>query len=239
MVGPISQAAYATIVSRPVPTALGAGLVAALLQAMVSAVVEPIGNRVLVLRVKVIQAIKESQPSAMLRFFKTTLVTNLLQLPLFEAVLALASAFPVPATLQGTFTGFVFATVTLPIMNIRYRKSMQLPVHLSNIYEAYIPTVGRDMLYGAVRRYATAYLVGLGGASVCATSPEVLLLAVVAARVASTPFNEWRGYLLQTKQSRLTIQEFFKLSNFARSTIVGILQGLTLAMGYAVGRAFF
>eukprot|EP00913_Durusdinium_trenchii_P035588 g33304.t1 len=187
----------------------------------------------------------------MLRFFKTTLVTNLLQLPLFEAVLALASAFPVPATLQGTFTGFVFATVTLPIMNIRnldkplvlvhggYRKSMQLPVHLSNIYEAYIPTVGRDMLYGAVRRYATAYLVGLGGASVCATSPEVLLLAVVAARVASTPFNEWRGYLLQTKQSRLTIQEFFKLSNFARSTIVGILQGLTLAMGYAVGRAFF
>ena len=156
------------------------------------------------------------------------------------------------------------------------------------------------MLYGAVRRYATAYLVGL------------LLLAVVAARVASTPFNEWRGYLLQTKQSRLTIQvwsqtswnchiffiyhtilfcnpkvkvrlviveqgailhvqcfflfhkqwrglgltfwlrdsqstcssiplpkEFFKLSNFARSTIVGILQGLTLAMGYAVGRAFF
>ena len=32
------------------------------------------------------------------------------RLPLFEAVLALASAFPVPATLQGTFTGFVFAT---------------------------------------------------------------------------------------------------------------------------------
>lgn len=37
--------------------------------------------------------------------------------------------------------------------------------------------------------------------------------------------QEWRGYLLQTKQNRLTLQEFFRLSNFLRSMVVGVLQG--------------
>lgn len=124
----------------------------------------------------------------MLRFFKTTLVTNLLQLPLFEAVLAMAHRLPLSAAMQGTCTGFLFATVTLPILNMRYRHSMQLELHVGNVFEAYVPTVCRDMVFGAVRSLATARLVSLGGS----TDALVLLLAVVAARLACTPFNAAR-----------------------------------------------
>ena len=37
---------------------------------------------------------------------------------------------------------------------------------------------------------------------------EVLLLAVILARAASAPLNEWRGYQLQTKAKRLTLEDF-------------------------------
>ena len=77
----------------------------------------------------------------------------------------------------------------MPILNMRYRYSMQLELQPGNVFEAYVPTVCRDMLFGAVRSLATARLVGLGGP----TDVKVLLLAVVAARVACTPFNAtWR-----------------------------------------------
>merc|ERR1719479_341664 len=82
---------------------------------------------------------------------------------------------------------------------------MDLPVNWSNIYEAYLPTVIRDMVYGIARNYCPI----------------------------SAPFNEWRGYLLQSKGQELTFQEFFKPSNFIRSTSLGaIKQGLALAVGY-------
>ncbi|CAJ1431296.1 unnamed protein product [Effrenium voratum] len=119
-------------------------------------------------------------------------------------------------------------------MNLRYRKSMQLEVQLGNIYEAYVPTVLRDMLYGTVRRYVTGALISAG---FIGTSPEVLLLAVILARAASAPLNEWRGYQLQTKAKRLTLEEFFRLENFLRSLLVGMVQGLALSVGYSYAPA--
>mmetsp|Transcript_42397 Transcript_42397/g.96437 ORF Transcript_42397/g.96437 Transcript_42397/m.96437 type:complete len:99 (+) Transcript_42397:3-299(+) len=65
------------------------------------------------------------------------------------------------------------------------------------------------------------------------TSPEVLFIVVILGCLISAPFNEWRGYLLQSKGQELTFKEFFKPSNFVRSTSLGALkQGIALALGY-------
>merc|ERR1719356_2108204 len=133
---------------------MGAGAVASVIQAALSAVGEPIVNRVLV---KVMKAIKDVSPAMMLDFFKTTLTTNFLKFPFFEAINAFCAALPIPPAIRGVFTGFVFTTATLPVTNYRYRKSMQLEVNWGNIYEAYLPTVIRDIAYGIVRNYCTIW----------------------------------------------------------------------------------
>ena len=96
---------------------------------------EPIVNRVLVKRMKLMEAINDVSLAMMIDFFKTTLATNFLKFPFFEAINA-----------------------TLPVTNYRYRKSMQLEVNWANIYEAYLPTVIRDIAYGIVRNYSTLFL---------------------------------------------------------------------------------
>jgi len=61
----------------------------------------------------------------------------------------------------------------------------------------------------------------------------VLFIVVILGCLISAPFNEWRGFLLQSKGQELTFSEFFKPSNFIRSTSLGALkQGLALAVGY-------
>ena len=65
----------------------------------------------------------------MLRFFKTTLVTNLLQLPLFEAVLAMAHRLPLSPAMQGTCTGLLFATVRALQCLYAYIIYIQYAVH--------------------------------------------------------------------------------------------------------------
>merc|ERR1711972_382485 len=117
--------------------------------------------------------------------------------------------------IRGVFTGFVFTTATLPVTNFRYRKSMQLEVNWSNIYEAYFPTVIRDIVYGICRNYCTIWTLAANPAWK-ATSPQVLFIVVILGCLGSAPFKE-----------------FFKPSNFVRSTALGaIKQGLALAVGY-------
>jgi len=212
--------------------AMGAGAVASVIQAALSAVGEPIVNRVLVKRMKVMDAIKDVSPAMMLDFFKTTLTTNFLKFPFFEAINALCAALPISPSIRGIFTGFVFTTATLPVTNFRYRKSMQLEVNWANIYEAYFPTVIRDIVYGICRNYCTIWTLA-AFPQWAATSPQVLFIVVILGCLGSAPFNEWRGYLLQSKGQELTFKEFFKPSNFVRSTSLGaIKQGLALAVGY-------
>ncbi|CAK0836969.1 unnamed protein product [Prorocentrum cordatum] len=211
---------------------MGAGAVASVIQAALSAVGEPIVNRVLVKRMKIMEAINDVSAAQMLNFFKTTLATNFLKFPFFEAINAFCAAFPISPTYRGIFTGFVFTTATLPVTNYRYRKSMDLEVNWANIYEAYPPTVIRDIVYGIARNYCTIAVLGLNSAW-SITSPEVLFIVVILGCIISAPFNEWRGYLLQSKGQELTFKEFFKPSNFVRSTSLGaIKQGLALALGY-------
>eukprot|EP00415_Alexandrium_ostenfeldii_P001111 UN1111 len=221
---------------------MGAGAVASVIQAALSAVGEPIVNRVLVKRMKVMEAINDVSPKMMLNFFKTTLTTNFLKFPFFEAINAFCAAMPIAPSVRGLFTGFVFTSATLPVTNYRYRKSMELPVNWGNIYEAYLPTVIRDIVYGIARNYCTIWLLEACPQWTVA-SPQTLFIVVILGCLISAPFNEWRGYLLQSKGQELTFKEFFKPSNFVRSTSLGaIKQGLALAVGYwcapPVGRFF-
>jgi len=219
-------------IGAKVLSAMGAGAVASVIQAALSAVGEPIVNRVLVKRMKIMDAIREVKPSMMLNYFKTTLITNFLKFPFFEGINALCAALPIDPSVRGFITGFVFTSATLPVTNYRYRKSMQLEVNWGNLYEAYWPTVIRDIAYGIVRNWSTIGVLGLNS-SWKATSPQVLFIVVILGCLGSAPFNEWRGFLLQSKGKELTFKEFFNPMNCVRSTTLGALkQGLALAVGY-------
>lgn len=229
-----TRAAAPVGIAHKVINAMGAGAVASIIQAALSAVGEPIVNRVLVKRMRIREAIGDVSPMMMLKFFKTTLITNFLKFPFFEAINTLCACFPFSGLARGIFTGFVFTSVTLPVTNYRYRKSMELPVMWSNIYEAYVPTVIRDMVYGIARNYLT-----MGLLKMCPHwhihSPETLFIVVILGCLISAPFNEWRGYLLQSKGQELTFEDFFKPANFIRSTSLGAFkQGLALGLGYWV-----
>merc|ERR1712061_231515 len=94
------------------------------------------------------------------------------------------------------------------------------------------PTVIRDMVYGIARNYCTMLVLSMNKAWTI-QSPQTLFIVVILGCLISAPFNEWRGYLLQSKGQELTFKEFFKPSNFIRSTSLGALkQGVALAVGY-------
>jgi len=227
-----ARAAAELSIGAKVINAMGAGAVASVIQAALSAVGEPIVNRVLVKRMKLMDAINDVSPQMMLNFFKTTLTTNFLKFPFFEAINAFCAALPISPSIRGLVTGFVFTSATLPVTNYRYRKSMDLPVNWGNIYEAYVPTVIRDIVYGIARNYCTIGLLKAVPQWTIA-SPQTLFIVVILGCLISAPFNEWRGFLLQSKGQELTFKEFFKPSNFVRSTSLGaIKQGLALALGY-------
>merc|ERR1712113_390070 len=109
-----------------------------------------------------------------------------------------------------------------------------LPITAANLYQAYPPTVLRDILYGIVRNKVAAYLVGL--------SPERagtnlgrfvnMFATVIAACVLSAPGNELRGYCLQSPEKALPFKDFFKPAKFVRSTSVGaLIMAVSLGIG--------
>lgn len=188
----------------------------------------------------------EMSPKIILGFFTTTMSTNLLKFPLFEAVSMFLSLLPnMSNVLRGLIVGFIFTTATLPITNFRYRMSIQTPVSEALqpglLYQAYLPTVVRDMVYAVGRNTLTALMLAkFTGLS--ASSPSLMFPVVIGACVLSAPFNEIRGFLLQSGSKKLSFQEFFKPVNFLRSTSLGALNmGVSVATGYfltpIVGRA--
>jgi len=217
--------------------AVSAGAVAAVVQALLSAVTEPIVNRVLVKRMKVADAIAEITPAMIGTFFATTISTNLLKFPLFEAVSMFMRYVPNCNNLvKGLVVGFVFTTSTLPITNFRYRMSIQTPVAEAMkpgvLYQAYLPTVLRDMVY-AIARYALTAAILLRYTQLSPNSPAMLFSVVLGGCIISAPFNELRGFLLQSAGKKMTFSEFFKPVNFVRSTSLGALnQAIAVATGY-------
>mmetsp|Transcript_67727 Transcript_67727/g.201441 ORF Transcript_67727/g.201441 Transcript_67727/m.201441 type:complete len:285 (-) Transcript_67727:77-931(-) len=210
------------------------GAVGAVVAASLSAVTEPIVNNILVNRVPVIQAFKELDMKKVVNFLKTTMATNFIKFPFFEATNVIMSGVELPPTLRGTVTGAVFCTTTLPITNYRFRKSMGLEITAANLYQAYPATVLRDILYGIVRNKVMAFLIGLNPQRAGTNLGRFtnMFTTVMAACILSAPGNELRGYCLQPPNKKQAFGDFFQPSKFIRSTSVGaLIMSISLGVG--------
>lgn len=211
------------------------GAVGAVVAAVLSGVTEPVVNRVLVNRVPLLRAIQELDPAKIMDFMmKTTLPTNFIKFPFFEVTNLIMAGVDIPPALRGSATGAVFCTTTLPITNYRFRKSMDLPITPSSLYQAYLPTVFRDILYGVTRNKVSAFMVSLAPDKAGTNSRRFLnmFVTVIAACVFSAPANEFRGYTLQPPATRKSFGEFFQPNKFVRSTSVGaLIMAFSLGIG--------
>jgi hypothetical protein len=162
------------------------------------------------------------------------MATNFIKFPFFEATNVIMSGVDLPPTARGAALGLVFCTTTLPITNYRFRQSMDLPITLSNLYQAYGPTVLRDILYGIVRNKVMTFMVGLNPERAKTNLGRFINMfaTVIAACVLSAPGNELRGYCLQPADKRQSFSDFFQPSKFVRSTSIGaLIMGVSLGVG--------
>jgi len=211
------------------------GATAAMVAAMLSAMTEPLVNRLLVKRMTFAQAWQEVTFSLVANFFLTTFPTNMLKFPVFEVINIVMSFSSIAGSLRGVVTGWLFCTIMLPVTNYRFRKSMGWEIKPNLLYQAYIPTVARDIIYG----WARAYVGGKIATSWVAegTLEKAFQFGVViwAACIISSPCNEWRGYTLQPPDRKLPFSVYFKPINYMRSTGVGAaIMGIALMMGMLV-----
>jgi len=112
---------------------------------------------------------------------------------------------------------------------------MNLPVGgVGDLYQAYLPTVGRDVLYGIARNKMMAWILG-NDPKLMATPAgraKAMFATVLFSCVVSAPGNEYRGYVLQPKDKRKPFFEFFDPVKTVRSTTIG---GLIMSTSLAVG----
>jgi len=204
--------------------AAGQGAIAAVIAAALSAFTEPALNRVLVERCTMVSAMSEVALSDCLKFFCVACPMNLLKFPFFEIVDMILSFTALNGTVRGAVNGLLFCTFMLPCTNIRFRRSMNLPIGVGCLYEAYPPTVLRDITYGLSRGLVGGLIVAHmhGGSDDGLLKEKTMLfgITVFLAGVISSPFNEWRGYWLQPPHRKLPFREFFKLESYIRSSCV-------------------
>ena len=208
------------------------GAVGAVVAASLSAVTEPLVNNMLVKRTPLMEAIKQLDAQMIKKFLQTTLATNFIKFPFFEATDIIMQGVHLPPTAIAVF-GSV-CTITLPITNYRFRKSMNLPVTPGNLYQACGPTALRDIIYGIARNKVSIFLTSLNPAIASTMMGRVVSMfaTVVAACVLSAPGNELRGYCLQPPDRKQSFADFFQPAKVIRSTLVGaIIMGISLAIG--------
>lgn len=210
------------------------GAVGAVVAAALSSVTEPVVNRVLVKRMPLQEAIAEMDAEQITKFFQTVLPTNFIKFPFFEAINVIMSTVSIPPSLRGTVTGAVFCTATLPITNYRFRKSMNMPINAKDLYQAYLPTVLRDIIYGIVRNkvFAARLAANPEWSKTNAGRFMNMFVTVIASCVISAPGNELRGFMLQPANKRQSFGEFFQPQKFVRSTSIGaMIMGIALGFG--------
>jgi len=211
------------------------GAVGAVVGASLSAVAEPVVNAVLVKRQPVLIAISEHSLEKIQKFFSTTISTNFIKFPFFEVVNLIMNSFTVPAALRGAVTGMVFTSATLPITNYRFKKSMNLPIGSGlDLYQAFLPTVGRDIMYGIARNKMMAWILGANPdlMKTPAGRAKAMFMTVIFSCFVSAPGNEYRGFVLQPKGKEKPFFEFFQPIKTLRSTIIG---GLIMSTSLATG----
>jgi len=217
------------------------GAVGAVVAAVLSSVSEPLVNKILVERIGLSEALSQLDSKKVFSYMKTTMATNFIKFPFFESTNVIMGNFDVPPAIRGAATGSVFCTLTLPITNYRFRKSMNLPVEMGALYQAYLPTVFRDILYGIVRNQVQPKLTARDPkwAQTDAGRFTNMFLTIIAAAVLSAPGNELRGFCLQPPGNDANgnpkakpFGVFFQPAKFIRSTSVG---ALIMAFSLGVG----
>jgi len=210
------------------------GAVGALVAATLSAFTEPVVNNMLVNRLTLTEALAQIDMKRVYAFLQTTLSTNFIKFPFFEATNVVISGVDLPPTLRGTAAGAIFCTTTLPITNYRFRKAMGWPITTGDLYQAYLPTVLRDIIYGIVRNKVMAAMVAMSPERAGTNAGRFvnMFVTVMASCVISAPGNELRGYCLQAPDKKLPFFEFFKPEKFVRSTSVGaMIMSISLGVG--------
>merc|ERR550525_1233838 len=194
------------------------GATAAFVAAILSAVTEPLVNRLLVKRMTFAQAYNEVTLSLVANFFLTTFPTNMLKFPAFEVINIVLSFTSLSGSIRGIVNGWLFCTIMLPVTNYRFRKSMGWEIKASLLYQAYIPTVTRDIVYGWARGFVGGFISSSFAPQSYLAKSFAFGVTVWAACIISSPGNEWRGYTLQPADKRLSFGEYFKPVNYVRST---------------------
>merc|ERR1712086_321420 len=103
-----------------------------------------------------------------------------------------------------------------------------------DLYQAYLPTVGRDVLYGIARNTVMGKLIA-GNPALMATPggrAKAMFATVLFSCVVSAPGNEYRGFVLQPKGREKPFLEFFDPTKTVRSTTIG---GLIMSTSLATG----
>ncbi|CAJ1444909.1 unnamed protein product [Effrenium voratum] len=211
------------------------GCTAALVAAILSACAEPLVNRLLVKRMTVSQAYQEMNFNLVANFFLTTFPTNMLKFPVFEVINRAMTFTSLSPGVSGLISGWLFCTVMLPVTNYRFRKSMGWEIKPALLYQAYVPTVCRDILYGWARGLSGPLLLDLFAPTTFTHKAMVFGLTIWASCILSSPCNEWRGYTLQPPDKVLPFKIYFKPINYARSTGIGsTIMGVALMIGMLV-----
>merc|ERR1719272_1949067 len=111
---------------------------------------------------------------------------------------------------------------------------MDLPIAMGDLYQAYGPTVFRDILYGIVRNKVQPAMTARDPAFANTDAGRFLnpFVTIMAAAVLSAPGNELRGYCLQPPSRAKPFSEFFQPDKFVRSTSVGaLIMAISLSIG--------
>lgn len=213
------------------------GAVGAVVAATLSAVSEPLVNKVLVERMSLSDALGELDSKKVFSFMKTTMATNFIKFPFFESTNVVMGNFDLPAEVRGSATGAVFCTLTLPITNYRFRQSMGMEIDFGSLYQAYLPTVFRDILYGIVRNKVQPAMIARDPVFAQTDAGRFMntFVTIIAAAVLSAPGNELRGFCLQPPAKAKPFGEFFQPSKFVRSTSIGaLIMAISLSIGSVV-----
>jgi len=207
------------------------GITAALVAAFLAAFAGPVVNRWLVSRSSLSGAVDVST-GVMVSSFRVAVVANMVKYPTFEIINTMVHITFPSERLRGIPSGFLFCTLTLPVTNFRFRKSMNWDITMSSLYEAYLPTLVRDIVYSSCRDVLGSVLTRSLESDTALSKACVFGLTVWCSCLASSPANEWRGYTLQPAISSVPFSTFFKPWNYLRSTGVrSTIVGISLMTG--------
>eukprot|EP01107_Rhizomastix_libera_P006105 TRINITY_DN20202_c0_g1_i1.p1 TRINITY_DN20202_c0_g1~~TRINITY_DN20202_c0_g1_i1.p1 ORF type:complete len:294 (-),score=48.39 TRINITY_DN20202_c0_g1_i1:155-1036(-) len=209
--------------TQAVAQALFQGAIGAVIGAGLSAFTDPIVNRVLVQRISIADAFKQTSAKQTVGYFKTTLATNLIKYPIFEVLNKVVDRLPLTSSQRGIAAGAIFTTATLPITNYRYCRSVNVNVSFDKLYQAYAPTLVRDIIYGLARSRMNSYLT-VKCPDLQSTGSgrfQAMFASVMTGCLVSSPLNELRGYVLQPRDRKLSFAQFFQLTRYVRSASLG------------------